>query len=457
LLGSADRTDYTDGGTPLTPLVLADGVENVAIEGDGTIHANGTAFMQMDTPLDPMDDPAIEGADYRPRQEDAGRFLHTEDVRDGPVAPAEWRPDRTLFFFDSERIRIEGVTIREAPHWTVHFLGCRGVDVRGVDIRNEIRVPNSDGINPEHTSDVTIANCYIYTGDDAISPKANADRGVEAPTENVTVTNCTLTSRSCAVKFGSGTESDMRDHVYSNLVIRDSNRGLGIQHRGAGDVENVLFSDITVETRLHTGNWWGQAEPIHVSSLPRDSGADLGAVRNVRFRNVVARGEGGAVVWGTDGNVENVTFDGVDLTVRESDLAAVRGGNLDLRPTSTRPSIEAREVPALFVRGVEDLTARGLSVEWAGDAPAYATAALACEDCDGLEVDGFDGRGAESAAIEVRDCERVSVRDSRAAPGTGTFLAVEDTGGRLFADNDLTDADRPIAGEAGFTRTGNRE
>lgn len=457
LLGSTDPAAYDAGSGPLNAMLVANGCENVAVVGDGTLHANGTAFMRMDTPLDPGADPATEGADYRPRQAAATRFLRTESVRDGPVTPAEFRPDRTLVCYDSEQIRIEGITIREAPHWTVHFLGCRGVTVRGVDIRNEVLVPNSDGINPEHTSDVTISDCHIHTGDDAISPKANDDYDVGGPTENVTVTNCTLVSRSCAVKFGSGTVADMRDHTYSNLVIRDSNRGLGIQHRGPGDIENVLFSNIVVETRLFTGNWWGQAEPIHVSSLPRDPGGRLGTVRGLRFSDIRARGEGGVVLWGTAGSLRDVTVDGLSLAVRSSELAERRGGNRDLRPTATRPAIEAAEVPAVHARGVDGLTLRELDVEWPASPASYRGSGVACERSDRVEIDGFQGRGATGPAVSLRDCTAASVRDSRATPGTDTFLSVENTDGRLLVDNDLTAATEPVVGDAGFSRSGNRQ
>jgi hypothetical protein len=461
LLGSTDPESYAAGDAPLTALLVATGCENVALVGDGTVDANGTAFMRMDTRLDPADDPALAGGEYRPRQSDPLRFLSPEEESepgDGPLAVGEWRPDRTLLVHDCESVRLEGVTIRNAPHWTVHLLGCRGVHVQGVDIDNDLRVPNSDGINPEHTSDVTISDCHIHTGDDAISPKAGRKFDVEGPTENVTVTNCTLTSRSCAIKFGSGSVDDMRDHTYSNVVIRNSNRGLGIQHRGPGDVENVLFSDVTIETRLHTGNWWGQAEPIHVSSVPREPGTELGSVRNVRFRNVLARGEGGVVVQGTEGNVEGVSFDGLDLRMRDSDLADVRGGNLDLRPTSTRAAIEAHDVPALYASGVRGLDCHRVSVAWTADPPAYYTSGVACVDCRDVEVDGFRGRGAGGApAVALTDCTAATVRDSRAAPGTETFLSVEGTEGRLFVDNDLSEAERGVAGSAGFTREGNRE
>ncbi len=57
-------------------------------------------------------------------------------------------------------------------------------------------------------------------------------------------------------------------------MISDANRGLGVFVRGTGDVENLIFSDIMLRTRLLTGHWWGKAEPIHVSAVLWAPGVD---------------------------------------------------------------------------------------------------------------------------------------------------------------------------------------
>ena len=60
----------------------------------------------------------------------------------------------------------------------------------------------------------------------------------------------------------------IRNCVFENLVIRDPNRGLGLFVHQEGSIENVLFNNIIIQTRLHTGHWWGKGEPIHISVLP---------------------------------------------------------------------------------------------------------------------------------------------------------------------------------------------
>lgn len=451
IMGSSDVNDYRQAGGPQRALIVAVGTEDIAVTGGGTIHGRGTAFMDMDTVIDPADDHGIETFQQDTRQGDA--FLSPEHgTDDGPVEPLE-RPQRLLMLYGCTDVRIEDITIRDSPHWTVHLLGCEHVDVHGVDIRNEMRIPNSDGINPDCSRNVRISNCHIYTGDDAICPKASGGYDVSGPLENLTVTNCTLSSRSSAIKFGSSTAHDMRDCTFSNIVIRSSNRGLGIQHRDSGTVEDILFSDIIVETRLHTGNWWGMAEPIYVTSIPRRDGHELGTVRNVRFSNVTATGEGGVVIYGTeDQSIQDVTLDRVSLTLMESAKGHAKGGNLDLRPTSAVVHLFEHDVPGVYARGVDNIEFSKLEVDWESP-PEYGSHAVECESFDRLKIDGFDGRGVNNTAtISLRDGSDITLQHARAPPETGTFLALERTEDeRLWHGNDLSDVDTVIDGEGDFS------
>lgn len=97
----------------------------------------------------------------------------------------------------------------------------------------------------------------------------------------------------------------------------------------------------------------------------------------------------------------------------------------------------------------------GLALEWDDSMPDYYTHGV-----DDLAAVGFDGRPAhaegDDAAIHLRDTSTVSVQNSRARPGMGAFLMAEDTDDeRLFAANDLTDAEKMVAGSTAFTVAGN--
>lgn len=47
-------------------------------------------------------------------------------------------------------------------------------------------------------------------------------------------------------------------------------RGLSISLRDEGSVEGVQFTNISVETIFYERYWWGAAEPIHITAMPRD-------------------------------------------------------------------------------------------------------------------------------------------------------------------------------------------
>ncbi|WP_424005365.1 glycoside hydrolase family 28 protein (plasmid) [Haloarcula salina] len=464
---SPDEADYQCppeyvGPDGERPLVLARNCTGVSITGKGTIRGRGTEITDLDEPLRQHSGQSASVplvSDGEPRARQGEDFLDPTDGTDEwPVAKPPFRPGPMLCFDGCENVALSGVTFSDAPAWTVSLRNCESVTVGGVTVRNHMRIPNCDGLSVDGSRDVRVSDCSIRCCDDAITLKATE---AERACESVAVTNCTLASRACAVKLGSETNGPIRDCVISNCVVRGSNRGLGIQHRDGGDIERIRFRDCTVETRLFDGPWWGKAEPIYVTSVPRDEQTDLGRVAGITVSNVDARCESGVLVYGhTDADIEDVRLEAVHLDVREASEADAVGGNVDLQPTSVEPPIREHDVPAVHCENVDGLVLRDVTVEWADDVPAYHTHGVAGVGLDDVIIDGFDGAPAHSesgdAAVSLRDSSTVTVRDSRARAGTGVFLeAVETSDERLFSGNDLAEAERKIAGGTAFTEFGN--
>lgn len=460
-----DESEYSDqyvGPDNERVFFLAEDIENVTIAGDGEFDGLGTEFMRMDTPIQGHSNesaahPLISNGPHEARQGD--EYLSRTGGTEGwPVAKPDFRPGPMFRFEHCRNVAIRDVTIRDMPAWTLSFHGTEEVDVRGIDILNHMLIPNCDGIALGDTRNVHISDCTIQSCDDSITFGARPDEGTVC--EGIVVTNCTLMSNACAIKFGSGTDDTIRDCLFQNVVVQTSNRGVGIQHRDSGVVENVLFTDIVIDSNLRPGPWWGKGEPIYVTSVPRDEDTDLGGIRNVRFTNVTARSENGALVYGSeDADIETVQFENVSIELSGSEHSDAVGGNFDLQPTSAVTPIFESDVAGLHVENARDVTVRDVTVTWKDDLPSYYRSGVACVGLDGLLVDGFVGRQAHrdggGAALELRDTRDITVRDCRASPGTGTFLSLDDTGDeRLFANNDLSDA-----AEAGdvdsFAQSGN--
>jgi hypothetical protein len=469
-----------------TPFLYARDAESVAIVGRGVIDGSGKAFMDMEAPhtyVGYRAEATRQGASYDPDsltlQDGPVRPLRTgEDNREGE----QLRYDIMVLFLRCENVLVEGVTIRNSANWCLHINGSDGARVTGVTVDNSLLIPNTDAIDVTESRNVHISGCTLRSGDDGIVMGPTAGAGEHKRTENIVISNTIITSRSSGIRVGNGA-GGFRHIIVRGVIIRESNRGIGVFVRDEGSVEDVLFSDIQIETRLHTG-WWGAGEPIHVSAIPGTEPTDvssaeaadpfetddlreadieaLGRIRNVRFSNVTATAEHGVVVYGQErGHIDDLSFENLQLHLTDSPLAQSYGGNFDLSPV-VDPSyaVFEHDIPAFFFRGVDRLTLRDLEVAWGeGALPEYFSQAVAGKMFEDFSLDGFTGGPAHDgdATIRLRDGSGVTVQNATATPGTGLFLRLDGVMEKgLFMNNDLRNARRAVVpADAGFVRSGN--
>jgi hypothetical protein len=443
LRGSELVADYQVDGRR-RPLVWAQNASNMLICGRGIIDGRGDAFMHLDQPRTAAND--FERRYTRQGEEFMSSKFGTSD---GPVTYGP-RPSRLVAFYNCRHVTMRDVVLKDAPCWTLNFADCQNVTVDGVNVVNNPVIPNNDGFHFETCRNVHIANCGLLCGDDAICITSVNSRN-PGFCENVTVSNCTMFSRSAGVRLGYGMNT-VRNCVFENLVIRDSNRGIGLFVRQEGSIENVLFNNIVIQTRLHTGHWWGKGEPVHISVIPAaELTSKLGRIRNVTFSNVLADSEAGVVIWAQEpGQIEDVTFNQMRLNVHKGPLSTSYGGNIDLRPAfDPKWAVFQHELAGIFCHGANGLTLHQIDIRWDTAAPDYYTSAIWCEDTNRVVIDGFCGRQPDSqeahAAIILDSVGGAIVRNSQAAEGTTTFLMHRDlTKAGLFGNNDVTMAETAI-------------
>ncbi len=361
LQASTEGDDYLPAGICGKHVFLSgQDAPDVAITGGGVIDGRGTSFM-------------------------------THEVAHMYKCTAPWRPS-LISLYRCPRLTVRDVTLRDAANWALHMTGCDDVVIHGIRILNGLKVPNCDGIDPDHCRRVRISDCHIEAGDDCIVLKNRKGFPDLGGCEDITVTNCTLISTSCALKIGTESHGPFRNIAFSNCVVRGSNRGLGIQLRDGGDVEDVLFSHCIVETRHFHDDWWGKAEPIHVSAVPRQKDAPLGAIRRVRFDDILCRGENGAFLAAiAPGHLEDVVLSGVRMEVAHR--TTYEGGWQDRRPCCFE-GLRRHAVAGIYAQRVAGLTVRDTDVRWSGEPRPWHGHALEAHACPGLRVDRFDGAAA---------------------------------------------------------------
>ncbi len=415
LLGSKDTIDYLlmknalfNEGYNRYGLIYSVDASNVSITGTGEINGNGTYFMNG------IDKPHMGGGDFnRKFIRQGNEFMKTGTIfDDGPVS-YNYRPGLMIIFERCNNVSLQDITLKDSPEWTVRLGDCDNVNVEGISILNNQIIPNSDGIHCTNSRNIRISNCNIFAGDDAIivtgfsNQPSPTDAAWQGPAtgnktgyaENVTVTNCVLSSRSACIRVGYG-HHPIRNLVFSNLVMYESNRGIGIFARDNSSIENVLFSNIVINNRLHSGHWWGKGEPIHISSLPDSPKGVAGKVRNIRFTDISAQSETGIVIFGTKENpIEDIQMDRVRLNINSGKYTLTYGGNFDLRP-AYKPELQVfkHDIPGIYAQYVNGLDVRNFKLTWGNDLPSFFTHGIECQNVNDLLIEGFAGTANSNAS-----------------------------------------------------------
>jgi hypothetical protein len=182
---------------------------------------------------------------------------------------------------NSQRLRVEGVTLQNSPFWTFVPFGSTDVHIDGITISNpsgghglcydkggwdpdlpydgdnlaNCCAANTDGIDITSCNRVLIENSKISTGDDCVCMKNRGYGTVAVPTKDVLVRNMSLLSCSCPTRGHDGVGAFK----------------LGTQLEGG--VSEVVFED----------SWIGRAG----YALKLDSPfGQMGYARNVTWRNI---------------------------------------------------------------------------------------------------------------------------------------------------------------------------
>ena len=320
---SYENCEYA--GSPTHYFLYAKDCENLAITGYGRIDGNEEIFYGEVTHWH------IEGIFY-------------------PRAPM-------LFLENVHHLTIQNVTLERSAFWTVHMIGCQDVLIDGIRILNNLKMANCDGIDPDHCQNVRIANCHIECADDCIVFKNTAAYMQYGPCENITVTNCTLTSTSAAIKFGSESEALFRNILVENCVISRTNRAISLQLRDKGSIENVIFHNIIINTRLFRKEvFWGAAEPIAITVFQRKEDTQVGTVRGIHFSNIRCESENGILMYAQHpGSISDITFENVSLRLRK--VTDHEKGLYDLRPNTVLPGTP-KKVCYVYAHGVHSAVFR---------------------------------------------------------------------------------------------------
>uniref|UniRef100_A0A0E0E9K3 Polygalacturonase n=1 Tax=Oryza meridionalis TaxID=40149 RepID=A0A0E0E9K3_9ORYZ len=224
----------------------------------------------------------------------------------------------------SDRVVISNLTFMNAPFWNIHPVYCSQVLVQHLTILAPISSPNTDGIDPDSSSNVCIEDCYIRNGDDIVVIKSGWDEyGISFahPSSNISIRNITgQTRNSAGIAFGSEMSGGISDVRAEGLRFINSVHGIRIKTapgRG-GYVKNIYIADVSMDNvsiaiRI-TGNYGEHPDDNY------DKNA-LPVISNITIKNVVGVNIGTAgMLLGIQGDIfSNICLSNVSLSSESAD------------------------------------------------------------------------------------------------------------------------------------------
>ncbi|TAH25824.1 MAG: hypothetical protein EAZ07_06065 [Cytophagales bacterium] len=424
LKGSPNVNDYKLDGIK-RGMFFGEDLTNVSFTGEGEINGNAVVFFdpnKMHSYID-MDKKYVRSGQA---------FLDAVKPTEGPIAFAN-RPDMMVVIMHSENIKFTGLRFTDAPAWTIRIGECQNVVVDGISVLNNPQVPNNDGIHFTNSRNVRISNCNVEAGDDALIvsgfgddinidnvPYGSAKKVYKygnktGNTENVVATNCILKSNSAAIRIGYG-RGNIKNLVFSNMIMHNSNRGILMNSRERGSIENVLFDNCIIETKHQGGSWWGRGEPIHISSCQITKDEVNGTIKDVVFKNLKINAETGIVVWANEfGKISNINFDNIDIQVTDGKRVAAFGGNIDLRPTpDLSTNLFKRDLPIILFHNIDQVRLNAVFAKFLGVVPDYYTHGLEIDYSSNFSItnSNFTSSAKKYAATLVNKSKAVSFKNN---------------------------------------------
>ena len=411
-------------------LLFALDAEDIAITGHGTIDGGGSAFWHR------------KGRPT-PRPEDLWGDVIAWDYE--PATPR--RPSPMVELARCRNVRIEGVTLTNAPGWTLRPVACETVLIRGIRVRNPIYAPNTDGMDITACRNVFVSDCDIATGDDAICIKSENPYGELLPTKNITITNCVLSTCCNGFKIGTSTHGRVENIVFSNSVICNESTtplneratsGIALEVVDGGSMSGVLISNIQMENAR---------TPLFVR-LGRRKPAQGSFLRGIRFEQIHATG---ALLTSSITGLPDMPVE--DVVIANSSFRMSEHGSADWThaeiPEYAERYPEARMFGRLPASGVYVRHAREIRIkntEFRTDLPEERPA-IVCDEVHDLELCGLTMSAPSSteAVLELRNTSDAFIQGARVTPQAASMLHVSGASSRhiVLSANDLSRVSTP--------------
>ena len=236
------------------------------------------------------------------------------------------------------------IQLKDSPNFHVSYSNGNGFTAWGVIVNTPHNARNTDAIDPGNSTNVTIAHCFLHTGDDNIAIKA--PKG--APTTHMTIAHNHFYSGH-GMSIGSNTGGGASAIRVRDLTIDGADNGLRIKSnetRG-GPVRDIEYEDICIRNSKH---------PIlmdsnYTASVGKERGL-IPSFTGIVLRNVHIVGGGKINLDGADADHRlGIQFDSVTLDAAAAKNVHAMHAEIKLGPGATNLNASGEDVPVTGTPG----------------------------------------------------------------------------------------------------------
>jgi len=257
-------------------LIWGEDLHNVGISGPGLIYGKGLSF---------------------------GGWIKGERRGDYPIYEAE-QPgvgNKAIALKNCRNVIFRDFSILKGGHFGLLLTGVDNLTIDNLTIDTD-----RDGIDLDCCKNVHVSNCTVNSPwDDGICPKSSYALGYARPTENVTITGCTVTGyyqlgsvldgsykifpsgeniyRTGRIKCGTESNGGFRNITITNCVFEGCN-SLSLESEDGALCEDITISNISMRNLIYGPLFFRLGARLRG---PKDS-TRVGSLRRILVSNVVS-------------------------------------------------------------------------------------------------------------------------------------------------------------------------
>ena len=289
LRASTDRSDYPlDPGTHRTAFIKAENVSYTGISVRGAIDGDGLAYRRRNNASSPYP------------------YWNCRTTTNAMC----WDSPRLVLIRRSHHVTVEDVMMLDPAAWTNHIHYSNQVTYRNVKVVDDRTKFNTDAVDVDASTNVTVSRSYYHGRDDGFCVKATGELGLIQASRNIRFLDNTVAYANNATKLGTETYvgGNMDGITIRNLrVTNAAGRAFGIYLKDGNTVgaAGIVVDGVHVETARQQG--------FAIEIGKRKSSSAVGRVSRVTLANFnLPANVGTSVIHGHDAShlVRDVSISG---------------------------------------------------------------------------------------------------------------------------------------------------